>query len=128
MKLVNYLLSVIPFACITLADALIQTSVVGCNINAISSDEGFDGVFYQFTDIATSVYSDPGFYGEGYKAGTVIGTASDITNINFSVPGGEQNLFGINVNTSSFAIEFTGYFKGKFTSNIPISSLHLSSY
>lgn len=126
MKLVTYLLWAALFACSTIADNSIQTSVVGCNINAISSLEGFNGVFYQFADIATSVYSDPSFYAQGYRTGSVVGTASDITNINFSVPGGERNLFGVNVDTSSFAIEFTGYFKGRFTSLLNQLNIFLS--
>lgn len=110
--LINSLVSALLFAGPIIADSLLQTSVVGCNFNAISSNAGFDGKFYGLSDVDTSVYSDPNFYLQGYQSASVITTASDITEINFSVPGGVQNLYGVSVNTSSFAIEYTGYFKG----------------
>ena len=112
--LMNSLLSALLFAGTIIADSPIQTSVVGCNFDAISSNAGFDGKFYGLPDVDTSVYSDADFYVTGYQAGSVITTASDITEINFSVPGGVQTLYGVSVNTSSFAIEYTGYFKGMF--------------
>lgn len=113
--IIGYFLFAILFSSLVCADDSIKTSVVGCNIDAISSQNGFDGVFYQFSDIATSVYSDPSFYAHDYKSGVVGGTASDVTEINFSLPGGQQTLFGVSVNSSNYAIEFTGYFKGEFT-------------
>lgn len=112
--LVNSLLSGLLFAGPIIADNLLQTSVVGCSFDAISSNAGFDGKFYGLLDVDTSIYSDPNFYVQGYQSGSFITTASDITEINFSVPGGVQNLYGVSVNTSSFAIEYTGYFKGMY--------------
>lgn len=92
----------------------IQNSVVGCDFNAIQSEPGFKGVFYEFSDSRTDEISDVKFYGGGYLTGSIAGTASKITDINFSVPGGEENIYGVVVNSSNLAIEYTGYFKGKY--------------
>ena len=109
------LLSALLFAApILAAGDLLQTSVVGCNFDAISSNPGFDGTFYQYSDMATSLVSDPNFYAQGYQSGSVIGVASDISEINFSIPGGVQDINGVTVNSSNFAIEYTGYFKGMY--------------
>ncbi|GAV30106.1 hypothetical protein PMKS-003613 [Pichia membranifaciens] len=111
---VSLLSALLLAAPIVAAGDLLQTSVVGCNFDAISSNPGFDGKFYQFSDMATSLVSDPNFYAQGYQSGSVIGVASDISEINFSIPGGVQNINGVSVNSSNFAIEYTGYFKGMY--------------
>ena len=61
----------------------------------------------------TTAFSKSAFYESEYKAGDTVGTATDITEINFSLPGGEQSLYGLNIrDTSNYALEYTGYFKG----------------
>lgn len=111
---VAFLWALLFAAPITAASDLLKTSVVGCNFDAISSNPGFYGTFYQLFDVATSLVSDPNFYAQGYQSESVIGVASSISEINFSVPGGVQDIYGITVNSSSFAIEYTGYFKGRY--------------
>lgn len=100
----------------TIADATanIQTNNVACNVDAISSNLGFKGVFYQYSTSQTDQISNTNFYAGGYKTGKPVGTASSITDINFSVPGGNKNINGVNIDSSNFAIEYTGYFKGTY--------------
>lgn len=112
----SFILSFFLLASSVLADASanIQTSNIACHIDAISSNPGFKGVFYQYSTSQTNQISNTAFYEGGYKTGKAVGTASSITDINFSVPGGKQNINGVNVDSSNFAIEYTGYFKGTF--------------
>jgi hypothetical protein len=113
----NYLLTALVFVNTIFADANIQSSNVACDINAISSNPGFVGNIYQLTKTETQYYSDLSFYAEGYKTeGSFISAASNIDNIDFSLPGGSQTLYGVPIDSSNFAVEYTGYFYGTYLS------------
>ncbi|ONH70755.1 Flocculation protein FLO9 [Pichia kudriavzevii] len=95
-----------------IANAEVLTSIVGCNFQEISSSQGFNAVAFQYDTPMTTAFSKSAFYESEYKAGDTVGTATDITEINFSLPGGEQSLYGLNIrDTSNYALEYTGYFK-----------------
>jgi hypothetical protein len=115
--LFSYLLAALVFANTSFADANIQSSNVACDISAISSNPGFVGSVYQFTQTETQYYSNPSFYAEGYKTeGSFVSAASNIASIDFSLPGGSQTLYGVPVDSSNFAVEYTGYFYGMYLS------------
>lgn len=97
---------------VSASNAEIQTSVVACDFNAISSQPGFKAVLYNYDQPQTTAFSDPAFYEGGYLSGTVAGTASSITDINFSVAGGEGKVYNVEVDSSNFAMDYTGYFRG----------------
>lgn len=109
----SYCLSIFLLINSVLADD-IQITNVACNINAISSQAGFEASIYQYTSPQSSYYSDPAFYANGYRSGTVIGSSSGIVNINFDLPGGTQELYGASFDSSNFVVEYMGYFKGMF--------------
>lgn len=112
--IIRYCLAFVLFTNLIFADDIQKTNVA-CNIDAISSIAGFQCNIYQFTSPQTNHYSDPSFYAEGYKsAGSLVGSASNIVDLDFNLPGGDQTLYDIHFDSSNYAIEYTGYFKGMF--------------
>jgi hypothetical protein len=100
---------------ISASNAAIQSSIVGCDFNAIASHPGFNAVLYNYDHPQTTAYSDPAFYAGGFQTGNVAGTASGITNINFSIAGGREDVYGVEVDGSNFAMDYTGYFKRTYS-------------
>jgi hypothetical protein len=124
------LISLSALASSTLADLNIQTNNVACHIDAISSTPGFIGGIYQFTNTESNYLSDSSFYAEGYKTeGSLVGYASDITDINFVLQGNTQALYNYQIDSSNFAVEYTGYFKGMhYFLFLDFISFHLISF
>ena len=100
---------------VSAANAEIQTSIIGCDFDAIASHPGFNAVLYNYDQPQTTVYSDPAFYAGGFQNGNVAGTASGVTNIAFSIPGGDATVYGVGVDGSNFAMDYTGYFRRTYS-------------
>jgi hypothetical protein len=110
---------------ISASNAEIRTSIIGCDFDAIASHPGFNAVLYNYDQPQTTAVSDPAFYAGGFQMGNIAGTASGITNINFSVPGGDGNVYGVDIDSSNFAMDYTGYFRRMYSNSITTTT-HLS--
>lgn len=111
---INSLLLIFFFASNVFAalESQIFSSIDACKFTDISSTLGLDATIYSHASTLSADYEASTFYYSAFRNGAVLGETSGIDQLSFFVDGSTSSIYGAYIDTSSFAIEMTGYFYG----------------